>query len=143
MKTFLPQVDAIERKWFVVDATNQVVGRLAVNIANVLRGRNKPIYTPHLDTGDFIVVINADKIRFTGNKEQTKIYQDFSRYPGGLKETPAYQVRAKRPERIIEDAVWGMIPHNRLGRQVYRKLKVYRGAEHPHQAQQPEPLSFK
>jgi len=140
MKTYLPKEDAIERKWFVVDATDQVVGRLAVRIANILRGRNKPIYTPHLDTGDFVVVINAEKIRFTGNKNRDKIYQDYSRFPGGLKETPAHQVRAKRPERLLEDAVWGMIPHNRLGRRMYRKLKVYRGAEHPHQAQRPETL---
>ena len=120
----------------------QIARRLAVKIADVLRGRHKPIYTPHLDTGDFVVVINAEKVRLTGRKEEQKIYQDYSGYMSGLKEKTAAEIRRRRPERLIEDAVWGMLPHGRLGRAQYRKLKVYKGSEHPHQAQSPEPLEI-
>jgi len=131
-KTYLPKVDEIERKWLLADADGQVVGRLAVKIANVLRGRHKPIYTPHLDCGDFVVVVNAEKIRFTGTKETKKIYQDYSGYRGGHKLQTAAQVRARHPDRLIRDAVKGMLPEGRLGRQLIRKLKVYRaGASAP------------
>ncbi len=142
MKTYLPKIDEQGRKWWVVDASDLVLGRLAVRIADVLRGKNKPIYTPHLDCGDNVVVINADKIRLSGRKEENKIYQNYSGYMGGLKEQTAAEVRAKKPERLIRDAVWGMFPKGRLGREMFKKLKVYAGDEHPHEAQQPEPLSL-
>lgn len=142
MKTYLPKIDEQGRKWWVVDASDLVLGRLAVRIADVLRGKNKPIYTPHLDCGDNVVVINADKVRLTGRKEEDKIYQNYSGYMGGLKEQTAADVRAKKPERLIRDAVWGMFPKGRLGREMFKKLKVYPGDEHPHEAQQPEPLSL-
>lgn len=142
MKTYLPKVDKSEQKWWVVDATDLVLGRMAVTIADVLRGKNKPIYTPHLDCGDSVVVINAEKVKLTGRKEQQKIYQDYSGYMGGLKEQTAAEVRARKPERLVRDAVWGMLPKGRLGRTLYRKLHVYAGAEHPHAAQQPEKLDL-
>lgn len=142
MKTYLPKVDEIERRWYVVDATDQVLGRLAERVANVLRGRHKPTWTPHLDTGDFVVVINAEKVRLTGRKETRKMYEDYSGYMSGRKLQTAAQVRAKKPERLVLDAVKGMVPHTRLGRQQLGKLKVYAGADHPHAAQQPEPLEL-
>lgn len=142
MKTFLAKNGEIERKWAVVDATEAPIGRLAVLIANALRGKDEPTYTPFVDTGKFIVVINAEKAYFTGNKEMDKVYVDFSGWRSGLKETTAENVRAKNPERLIRDAVWGMMPHGRLGRAQFRKLKVYVGAEHPHVAQKPEKLSL-
>jgi len=151
MKTFLPKIDlkklgvpdsnAIDsRGWRIIDAEGQVLGHVAEKIANVLRGRDKPIYTPHLDTGDFVVVINAEKIRVTGNKENTKEYQRYSGYRGGLKRIPFSVVREKHPERLIMSAVKGMLPKNRLGTKMLTKLKVYKGNEHPHIAQKPEPL---
>jgi len=140
MKTYLPKVDEIQRRWIVIDADGQVLGRLAVQIANHLRGRTKPIYTPHLDTGDYVVVINAEKVKLTGDKELKKEYKSWSRYFGHLKVLNAQQVRSRRPRMLIEEAVWGMMPKGRLGRQQFSKLKVYAGAEHPHQAQQPEPV---
>ena len=142
MKTYLPKENEIQRKWHVIDAEGQVLGRMAVTIANILRGRNKAIYTPHLDTGDFVIVINADKVKLTGAKEEKKIYQTYSGWMGGQKEKTAKEMRAKHPEKLVELAVRGMIPHNRLGRQVITKLKVYAGSEHPHQAQNPQPLSI-
>ncbi|MFW5802755.1 MAG: 50S ribosomal protein L13 [Verrucomicrobiota bacterium] len=142
MKTYLPKIDEQGRKWWVVDASDLVLGRLAVRIADVLRGKNKPIYTPHLDCGDNVIVVNADKVRLTGRKEEKKVYQNYSGYMGGLKEQTAADVRAKKPERLIRDAVWGMFPKGRLGREMFKKLKVYPGEEHPHEAQQPEPLSL-
>ncbi|RMD85350.1 MAG: 50S ribosomal protein L13 [Lentisphaerae bacterium] len=142
MKTYLPKVDQIERKWYLVDAEGQTLGRLAVKIANILRGRHKPIYTPHLDTGDYVIVVNAEKVKLSGNKEKKKIYQDYSGWMGGLKEQTAAEVRARKPERLIRDAVSGMIPRNRLGRQVLRKLKVYAGPNHEHAAQKPEKLEL-
>lgn len=142
MKTFLAKNGEIERKWAVVDATEAPIGRLAVLIANALRGKDEPTYTPFVDTGKFVVVINADKAYFTGNKEMDKVYVDFSGWRSGLKETTAENVRAKNPERLIRDAVWGMMPHGRLGRAQFRKLKVYVGTEHPHVAQKPEKLSL-
>ena len=142
MKTYLPKENEIQRKWHVIDAEGQVLGRMAVTIANILRGRNKAIYTPHLDTGDFVIVINADKVKLTGAKEEKKIYQTYSGWMGGQKEKTAKEMRAKHPEKLVELAVRGMIPHNRLGRQVITKLKVYAGAEHPHTAQQPTALEL-
>lgn len=143
MKTYLPKVDLSQRKWHVVDADGAVLGRLAVRVANVLRGRNKPVYTSHLDTGDFVVVINAEKVVVTGRKETDKRYMSYSGWKGGEKYRSVAQLREKHPERLITHAVKGMIPKNRLGRVLLTKLKVYRGSEHPHAAQQPTPLSVK
>ncbi len=142
MKTYLPKVDEIERKWVLVDAQDQVLGRLATRIADTLRGKNKPVFTPHLDCGDFVVVINADKVRMTGRKSEDKLYQNYSGYMGGRKVYTAKEVREKKPCRIIEEAVWGMLPKGRLGRQQFRKLKVYAGEDHPHAAQTPEQVEF-
>lgn len=142
MKTFMPKEADIKREWFVVDATDKPAGRLAVVIADVLRGRNKPTYTPHVDTGAFVVVVNAEKIKLTGNKEEKKIYQDYSGYSSGLTETKAKDIREKNPERIIEQAVKGMLPTNRQARHTLTRLKVYTGATHPHEAQQVQPLEL-
>ncbi len=142
MKTFLPKIDVQRRTWRIVDADGLVLGRVAEKIANVLRGRDKPTYTPHLDAGDFVIVINAEKIRVTGNKETDKEYQSYSGYRGGLKRTPLADVRAKHPERLIMKAVKGMLPKNRLAAKLLTKLKVYKGSEHPHSAQNPEPLTL-
>jgi large subunit ribosomal protein L13 len=142
MKTFVPKEADIKRDWFVVDAEGKTTGRLAVVIANVLRGRNKPTYTPHVDTGAFVVVVNAEKIKLTGNKEEKKIYQDYSGYSSGRTETQAKDIRAKHPERIITQAVKGMLPTNRMSRQTINRLKVYAGPEHPHTAQQVQELEF-
>lgn len=142
MKTFVANKEEVTREWFVVDAAGKSVGRLAVFIADILRGRNKPIYTPHVDTGDFVVVINAEKIKFTGNKEEGKIYQDYSGYPSGRTERNAATIRKIHPERIIMQAVEGMLPKNRLSRQTIKRLKVYVGAEHPHVAQKVQTLEF-
>lgn len=141
MKTYLPKIDLDQRKWHVVDANGAVLGRLAVQVANVLRGRNKPIYTPHLDAGDFVVVINAEKVALTGKKETDKQFMSYSGWKGGEKYTSVEQVRARHPERLILHAVKGMLPKNRLGRTLLTKLKVYRGNQHPHSAQQPAPLA--
>ena len=140
MKTFLPKIDVQRRDWRIVDADGQVLGRLAEKIANVLRGRDKPTFTPHLDGGDFVVVINAEKIRVTGKKETDKIYSSYSGYRGGLKQVPLADIRAKHPERLIMKAVKGMLPKNRLAAKLLTKLKVYSGSDHPHAAQNPEPL---
>jgi len=142
MKTFAAKAEEVDRKWWIVDAKDQVLGQLAVQVANALRGKNKPIFTPNVDTGDFVVVINASEVRLTGKKEEQKIYTRFSGYVGGLKSESPRDVRAKHPERLIERAVNGMVPHNRLGRQIMKKLKVYGGTEHPHEAQQPEELKI-
>lgn len=142
MKTFVPKEAEVKRDWFVVDAEGKTTGRLAVVIANVLRGRNKPTYTPHVDTGAFVVVVNAEKIRLTGNKEENKIYQDYSGYSSGRTETKAKDIRAKNPERIIKQAVKGMLPVNRMSRQTLTRLKVYVGPDHPHAAQQVQELEF-
>jgi large subunit ribosomal protein L13 len=140
MRTFSAKASEIERKWYLVDAKNQPLGRVAVKVANLLRGKQKPIFTPHVDSGDFVVVINADKVRLTGKKETQKEYMSFSGYVGGHKSETVERRRARRPELLIERAVKGMIPHNRLGRAVFTKLKVYRGEQHPHEAQQPIPV---
>jgi large subunit ribosomal protein L13 len=132
----------VQRKWYVVDGTNQTVGRISSKIAHVLRGKNKAYYTPHVDCGDFVIVINADKVVFTGNKLQEKEYQHFTGYPGGRKVQIAKDVLKRRPEYVIEHAVKGMLPKNRLGRRMYKKLFVYAGAEHPHGAQKPVEFKF-
>jgi len=142
MKTFVAKKEEVTREWFVVDAANQPTGRLAVFIADILRGRNKPTYTPHVDTGAFIVVVNAEKIKLTGNKEKGKIYQDYSGYPSGLTERNAATIRAKNPERIITQAVEGMLPKNRMSRQMMTRLKVFVGPDHPHAAQKVQTLEF-
>ncbi len=140
MKTFSAKANEVDRKWWVIDAENQILGDVAVQAARLLRGKNKPIFTPHVDTGDFVVVINAEKVRLTGRKEEHKIYSRYTGFVGGQKVETPRKVRQKHPERLIERAVKGMIPHNRLGRDVYRKLHVYAGAAHPHEAQQPQPF---
>jgi large subunit ribosomal protein L13 len=137
MRTFSAKASEVQRQWWIIDAADQVLGRVAVKAANLLRGKEKAVYTPHVDTGDFVVVINADKVRVTGKKETEKTYMSFSGYVGGHKTETFKARRARRPELLIEKAVKGMIPHNRLGRSVFTKLKVYKGAEHPHAAQQP------
>jgi large subunit ribosomal protein L13 len=142
MKTFLPKIDVQRRKWRIIDADGQVLGRLAEKAANILRGRDKPIYTPHLDAGDFVVVINADKVRLTGRKETDKEYQRYSGWRGGLKCETVADVRAKHPERLIMRAVKGMLPRNRLGSKMLTKLKVFAGSEHPHASQKPEPVTL-
>ena len=143
MKTYLPKVNLDQRKWFLIDANGAVLGRLAVQIANILRGRTKPIYTDHLDAGDFVVVVNAEKVVLTGKKEKDKKFMSYSGWKGGEKYTSVEQVRAKQPERLIHHAVKGMVPKNRLGRVLLTKLKVYRGTEHPHAAQMPTALAAK
>ena len=137
MKTFSAKANEVQRQWWVIDAQDQVLGRVAAKAANLLRGKEKAIYTPHCDTGDFVIVINAEKVRVTGKKEEQKTYMSFSGYVGGHKSENVKQRRARRPELLVERAVKGMIPHNKLGRAVYTKLKVYAGNEHPHVAQQP------
>jgi large subunit ribosomal protein L13 len=142
MKTYFANNETIENKWYLVDASGKVLGRLASQIAKYLRGKHKPEYTPHCDTGDYIVVINADQIKVTGNKAKDKVYYRHSGYPGGLKETTFDKLQAKDPTQIIEIAVKGMLPKNPLGRDMLRKLKVYSGAEHPHAAQQPVEINL-
>jgi large subunit ribosomal protein L13 len=132
----------VKRNWYVVDGTNQTVGRMCARIASVLRGKNKAIYTPHVDTGDYVIVINAEKAILTGNKMDQKLYDHYTGYPGGLKEETATNLQKRRPEVLIERAVKGMLPKNRLGRKMYKKLFVYAGTEHPHKAQQPKDLKF-
>src|SRR6201993_2014148 len=141
MKTHLPKVNLDQRKWHVVNADGAVLGRLAVQVADILRGKNKPVYTPHLDAGDFVVVINAEKVVVTGKKETDKKFMTYSGWKGGEKYASVAQVRARHPERLITHAVKGMIPKNRLGRVLLTKLKVYKGGEHPHAAQRPEVLT--
>ena len=141
MKTFLPKPAADLRRWHVIDADGAVLGRLAVQVADILRGKNKAIYTPHMDAGDFVVVINAEKIRVTGSKETDKLYMTYSGWKGGEKYRSVAQVRASQPEELIHHAVKGMVPKNRLGRQLLTKLKVYRGPKHPHSAQKPGSLA--
>ena len=138
--TFMAKPNQVPQRWFVIDAADQVVGRLAVQIANVLRGKHRPEYTPHIDTGEFVVVINAGKLRFTGKKMQTKTYHWYTRYPGGLKTATARDLLETHPDRILREAVKRMVPRTKLGRQQMTKLKIYAGAQHPHQAQQPQEL---
>ena len=138
MATYMAKKGEVVQRWWVIDASDQVVGRLAVQIATLLRGKHRPEYTPHQDTGDFVIVVNAEKVRFTGKKLQTKTYQWYTHYPGGLKTVKARDVLATKPERILLEAVKRMVPRNKLGRQQMTKLKVYAGTSHPHQAQQPQ-----
>lgn len=138
MKSYMAKPAEIDRKWYVIDATDQTLGRLSSEVASILRGKHKAIYTPHVDTGDFVIVINASKIRLTGNKLLAKKMRWHTGYPGGLKEIDYGTLLQKKPEKIIEAAIKGMLPHNRLGAAMFKKLKVYRGSEHPHQAQKPE-----
>ena len=141
-KTFVPKKEAIERRWWVVDAENVVLGRLATRVAEILRGKNKPNYTPFFDTGDFVIVINAEKVKLTGKKETQKVYYRHSGYLGGLKETSYQKMLADHPERIVMHAVRGMLPNNKLNRKILKKLKVYTGSDHQHKAQKPEPLEI-
>lgn len=141
MKTLLPKVNLDQRKWHVIDADGVVLGRLAVQVANLLRGRTKPVFTPHLDAGDFVVVINAAKVRVTGKKETAKKYMTYSGWKGGERYTSVAELRARHPEMLIHRAVRGMVPKNRLGRVLLTKLKVYKGPQHPHAAQKPESLA--
>ncbi len=141
MKTHLPKVDLQQRKWHIIDANGAVLGRLAAQVADILRGKNKPIYTPHLDAGDFVVVINAEKVTVTGKKETKKTFMTYSGWKGGEKFTSVAQIRARHPEKLITHAVRGMVPKNRLGRTLMTKLKVYKGDKHPHAAQMPQTLA--
>ena len=142
MKTYAVKASEIQREWFVVDAAGKNLGRLATEIATILRGKHKPTFSPHLDTGDFVIVVNADKVVVTGNKLTQKMYYRHSLYPGGLKETRLDEMLTKHPERVLEHAVRGMLPKNRLGRVMFKKLKVYAQPTHPHQAQKPQPLDI-
>ena len=142
MKTFIPKAADIERKWYVVDAEGKTLGRLASEVAMILRGKRKPTYTPHMDCGDYVIVINAEKVAVTGKKRQEKIYKRHTGYPGGLREVTFEKLQARKPEEIIRHAVKGMLPDGKLGRQMYKKLKVYAGPEHAHAAQKPEVLEF-
>ncbi len=142
MKTFMASPSTIERKWYVVDAEGMTLGRLASGVAAVLRGKNKPIFTPHIDTGDYVIIINADKIQVTGRKLEQKLYYSHSDYVGGFKSTTLKELLDKKPEKVVELAVKGMLPKGPLGRQMYKKLHVYAGTEHPHGSQKPEVLTF-
>ena len=142
MKSYIAKPAEVERKWYVIDAEDKTLGKIASEVASILRGKKKPIYTPHVDTGDYVIVINAEKVRVTGKKEEQKIYKSHSGYPGGLKETTLRELRATKPEEIIRHAVKGMMPKGKLGRQMFKKLKVYAGPEHPHTAQNPEEWTF-
>ncbi|MEK6726721.1 MAG: 50S ribosomal protein L13 [Deltaproteobacteria bacterium] len=143
MVSYMAKSEDVKKDWWVIDASDQTLGRLASSIATILKGKNKPIYTPNVDTGDFVVVVNAEKITVTGKKLTDKMYHSHSGYPGGLKSTSLEKLLREKPERVIEKAVWGMLPRNTLGRKMITKLKVYAGAEHPHQAQQPNALKVK
>ena len=142
MKTFVPKKDEVVKTWWLIDAEGKILGRLATEVAVLLRGKNKPEFSTFLDTGDFVIIINAEKVAVTGRKPAQKKYYSHSQYPGGLKTEVLAEMLAKKPEDVIKRAVWGMIPKNKLGRAVYKKLKVYRGPEHPHQAQNPRPHAF-
>ena len=143
MKSYMQKSETVERKWYVIDATDVPLGRLASRAAHILRGKHKVTYTPHIDCGDNVIIINAEKVKLTGNKEEKKMYYNHSMYPGGLRERTAKVMRERYPEEMVERAVKGMLPHNRLGRQMYRKLFVYKGSEHPHMAQKPEVMEVK
>lgn len=142
MNTFMASPATIERKWYVVDASGKTLGRLSSEVAKVLRGKNKPIFTPHIDTGDFVIIVNADKVKVTGKKLDQKKYYHHSDYVGGMKETSLKEMIAKKPEKVLELAIKGMLPKGPLGREMYKKLFVYAGAEHPHAAQKPEVLDI-
>ncbi len=143
MPTYIPKADALDRKWFVIDAKGKILGKVAAAVASVLTGKRKPIYTPFLDTGDHVVLINAAQVQVTGRKETDKLYRHHTGYLGGLKSTAVVDVRKKHPERLLEEAIKGMLPKTKLGRAMFGKLKVYAGDKHPHQAQKPQPLNLK
>lgn len=143
MKSYMQKKETVERKWYVIDATDATLGRLASKVAHILRGKNKATYTPHIDCGDYVIIINAEKVKLTGNKLEDKIYYNHSGYPGGLRERTAKTMVEKYPVEMVERAVKGMLPKNRLGRQIYRQLFVYAGSEHKHEAQKPERLEVK
>lgn len=142
MKTYVTKPDEVKREWFVVDANGKTLGRLATEVARILRGKHKPIYSPMIDVGDYVIVVNAEKVRVTGRKLTQKFYYRHSGYPGGFKQINLRDMLARRPTRVIEYAVWGMLPKNALGRRMFKKLKVYAGPDHPHQAQKPKPLTW-
>jgi large subunit ribosomal protein L13 len=142
MRTFIPKKDEIEQKWWLVNADGRILGRLATEVADLIRGKRKPQFTSHLDTGDFVVVINAEKVKVTGRKLEQKKYYSHSLYPGGLREETLKDLLARKPEDVIKKAVWGMVPKGKLGRALYKKLKVYRGPSHPHEAQNPQEYKF-
>jgi large subunit ribosomal protein L13 len=142
MRTFIPKKDDIENNWWLVNADGKILGRLATEVARLLRGKRKPQFTAHLDTGDFVVVVNAEKVRVTGRKLDQKTYYSHSQYPGGIKQETLRDLLKRKPEEVIKRAVWGMIPKGKLGRSVYKKLKVYRGSSHPHEAQNPREYQF-
>ncbi len=140
MKTYMAKKGEVEQKWFVIDAEGVVLGRLASRVASIVRGKNKPIFTPHVDTGDNVIILNADKVRLTGRKLDAKKYYRHSGYPGGIHEITARKLLEKKPEEVLRHAIWGMLPHNRLGRKLLKKVKIYAGEAHPHAAQKPEVL---
>ncbi len=142
MKTYVTKPEEVEREWFVVDASGKTLGRLATEVARILRGKHKPIYSPMIDVGDYVIVVNAEKVRVTGRKLTQKFYYRHSGYPGGFKQVSLRDMLARHPTRVIEYAVWGMLPKNALGRRMFKKLKVYAGPDHPHQAQNPKPLEL-
>lgn len=142
MKSYMPKAEEVQRKWYIVDGTDKVLGRLASEVAKILRGKNKPTYTPHVDTGDHVIIINTDKVVLTGKKLDQKLFRRHSLYPGGMKETPYRKMMAEKSDVAVYEAVKGMLPHNSLGRKMLKKLRVYKGAEHEHQAQMPEALEL-
>ena len=142
MQTYIPKLNEINQKWLVVDADGKVLGRLASEVASILRGKNKPIFTPHMDVGDHVIIINAGKIRVTGKKAKTKKYYRHTGYPGGLRSDSYSDLIISNPEKILEKAIWGMLPHTKLGKKIYKKLKIYAGNEHPHEAQKPEKVEI-
>ena len=142
MQTYIPKLNEINQKWLVVDADGQILGRLASEVASILRGKNKPIFTPHMDVGDHVIISNAGKIRVTGKKAKTKKYYRHTGYPGGLRSDSYSDLIKSNPAKILEKAIWGMLPHNKLGKKIYKKLKIYAGNEHPHEAQKPEKIEI-
>ena len=142
METYIPKLNEIKQKWLIVDADGQILGRLASEVASILRGKNKPIFTPHMDVGDHVIIINAGKIRVTGKKAKTKKYYRHTGYPGGLRSDSYSDLIKSNPAKILEKAIWGMLPHNKLGKKIYKKLKIYAGNEHPHEAQKPEKIEI-
>jgi len=142
LETYIPKLNEINQKWLVVDADGQILGRLASEVATILRGKNKPIFTPHMDVGDHVIIINAGKIRVTGKKAKTKKYYRHTGYPGGLRSDSYSDLIKSNPAKILEKAIWGMLPHNKLGKKIYKKLKIYAGNEHPHEAQKPEKIEI-
>ena len=142
MSTYFPKKEEVDRRWYVVDAEGKTLGRLSSALARMLTGKNKPTYTPYVDTGDFVVVVNAEKVALTGKKDRDKLFRHYTGFPGGLREQSAAERRRRHPERLIEEAVWGMLPKNRLGKRIIMKLKVYAGPDHPHAAQKPEKLEL-